>query len=213
MMDFHTHILPCIDDGSKSLEMSLQMLEAEAQQGITAVVFTPHFYAHQNSPERFLERRSRAYEKVLNALPSGMPELHLGAEVQYFDGICQVENLNCLCMDEGKNLLLEMPFHPWSRQMVQDVLELQSRMEIQVTLAHIERYFRFAEPRMWTVMRERGVLMQCNASFFLNWKTRRRAMQMLKKGEINLFGSDCHNLSTRPPNLGDALPYIRKSLA
>ena len=212
MIDFHTHILPCIDDGSKSLEMSLEMLRREAEQGITAVVFTPHFYAHQNSPERFLERRNHAYDKVMAVLPQGMPELHLGAEVQYFDGICEVEDLNRLCVDGGKNLLLEMPFMKWTRQMVQDALELQSRPEIQVTLAHIERYFQFAEKDMWDVLRRNGVLMQSNADFFLNWKTRHKAMKMYKAGLINLLGSDCHNLTTRAPNLGDALPYIEKCL-
>ena len=212
MIDFHTHILPCIDDGSKSLEMSLEMLRREAEQGIEAVIFTPHFYAHQNSPEKFLSRRNRAYEKVLAALPSGMPELHLGAEVQYFDGICQVENLNRLCVDGGKNLLLEMPFSKWSHQVVQDALEIQSRPEIQVTLAHIERYFQFAEKEMWDELRKNGVLMQSNASFFLNWKTRRKAVRMYQDGLINLLGSDCHNLTTRAPNLGDALPYINSFL-
>lgn len=212
MIDFHTHILPCIDDGSKSLEMSLEMLRREAEQGISAVIFTPHFYAHQNSPEKFLERRNNAFKKVMAVLPAGMPELHLGAEVQYFDGICQVENLNRLCVDGGRHLLLEMPFSKWSHQVVQDALELQSRDSIQVTLAHIERYFDFAEKDMWEALRSNGVQMQCNATFFLNWKTRHKAIKMYKDGFIDLLGSDCHNLTTRPPNLAEAIPYIEKYL-
>ena len=46
MIDVHSHILPWIDDGSRSLEESMEMLRQEAEQGIQRVVATPHFYAH-----------------------------------------------------------------------------------------------------------------------------------------------------------------------
>lgn len=208
MIDIHTHILPEIDDGSKSLEMSLAMLQEERKQGVSVVVFTPHFYASQNSPEVFLERRNRAYQRVLDIWTPELPELHLGAEVQYFDGICQMQNLNRLCMDSGKTLLLEMPFHPWSRQMIADVLELSGRSNLQIILAHIERYFSFAPEGVWEKFRDRGILMQSNTSFFLDWKTRRKAVKMFRNGEIQFVASDCHNMSTRPPNLGEIKKYI-----
>ena len=210
MIDIHTHILPQIDDGSKSLEMSVEMLRQERAQGISAVVLTPHFYAWQNSPEEFLDRRNRAYQRVLEVWTPELPELHLAAEVQYFDGICQMSGLNRLCMDAGETLLLEMPFSPWSRQAIQDVLELSG--EVRVILAHIERYFSYAPGDVWEELRDRGVLMQSNASFFLNWKTRRKAMKMYNNGEIRFVASDCHNLTTRPPELGPAWSYIQKNM-
>ena len=43
MVDFHSHVLPCMDDGSKSMDMSLAMMEAEAQQGVDKIIATPHF--------------------------------------------------------------------------------------------------------------------------------------------------------------------------
>ena len=63
--DFHSHILPEIDDGSSSVEESLAMLQAERDQGIQSVVATPHFYAHHDSPERFLKRRAAARQRLL----------------------------------------------------------------------------------------------------------------------------------------------------
>ena len=48
MIDFHTHILPGVDDGSKNLDESLQLLQMEQQQGIDIVVLTPHYYSSQN---------------------------------------------------------------------------------------------------------------------------------------------------------------------
>ena len=53
-----------------------------------------------------------------------------------------------------------------------------------------------------------GVLMQSNASFFLRWSTRRRAVHMLEAGRIHLLGSDCHNMADRAPRMGGALAVI-----
>ena len=57
MIDFHTHILPGMDDGSKSVEESIWLLQEEVRQGVDAVMLTPHFYAEENSPVDFLRRR------------------------------------------------------------------------------------------------------------------------------------------------------------
>ena len=55
MIDFHSHILPGIDDGSKNTQMSLAMIEEEKKQGVHTIVATPHFYADEDSVERFLK--------------------------------------------------------------------------------------------------------------------------------------------------------------
>ena len=64
LIDFHSHVLPGIDDGSKSVEESIVMLRMAAEQGIRHVIATPHFYARNHSPEEFLEKRNTA-EAVL----------------------------------------------------------------------------------------------------------------------------------------------------
>ena len=114
---------------------------------------------------------------------------------------------------EGTNLLLlEMPFSPWSSRMVEEVLEIQERRGLQVLLAHVERYLPYQEPKVWERLRQGKVWMQCNASFFLHWRTKPKALRMLRKGEIHMLGSDCHNKTTRPPRLGEAAEVIEKSL-
>ena len=64
MIDFHSHFLPGIDDGSDSISVSMAMLDAWRSQDITTVVATPHFYAERNNPERFLRRRDEAFGLV-----------------------------------------------------------------------------------------------------------------------------------------------------
>ena len=60
MIDLHTHVLPGMDDGSRSPEESARMLRELAAQGVTLAAATPHFYAGENSPDRFLRRRKEA---------------------------------------------------------------------------------------------------------------------------------------------------------
>ncbi len=210
MLDFHTHILPKMDDGSRSVEESIKMLREEARQGITDVILTPHFYALQNSPSGFLERRTTSYELLKEHLESGLPKLHLGAEVQYFEGICQIEDLHKLRIQGTKLLLLEMPFSKWSDRVIQDVLEINSDADFQIVLAHVERYLQWQPKDMTHFMLDNGILFQCNGSFFTNWKTRHKAVSMLRQGQIRFIGSDCHNMERRPPNLQEALNDMGK---
>jgi len=58
MIDFHSHILPKLDDGSSSSDESCKLLRCLATQGVESVVATPHFYADNESVERFLARRN-----------------------------------------------------------------------------------------------------------------------------------------------------------
>ena len=84
MIDFHTHVLPGIDDGSDSTSETIRMLEEEKAQGIDLVCATPHFYAHRRSVDKFIARRNASFahikEKAADRL-AGLPEIRLGAEV------------------------------------------------------------------------------------------------------------------------------------
>ena len=205
MIDFHTHILPGMDDGSKSVEESIALLQEEARQGADMVFLTSHFYAAENSPSEFLRRRQAARQELSLAGDSSLPPVRLGAEVQYFEGIASASDMEHLKIMGTNLLLLEMPFCRWTDRMVDDAAELGDRLEARIVLAHIERYLPMQAASVWKQLRSQGVLMQCNASFFGNWKTRRKAMSMLSGGEIQFVGTDCHNLHTRRPNW-DLLP-------
>lgn len=208
MVDIHSHVLPGMDDGSKSVEESIQMLKVTVQQGIRQIAATPHFYPADNSPEQFLDRRAKAEKRLRDAWQPWFPELRIGAEVYYFEGMSHAEALDDLRIEGTELLLLEMPFAPWSERMVREIEEIQARSGITVLMAHIERYFRFQKSQVWEELMQTGVRMQCNAEFFLHWKTRRKALRMLKAGKIHFLGSDCHNMRSRQPVLGEALSRI-----
>lgn len=208
IFDFHTHILPGIDDGSASVEESIAMLRELAAQGASGVAATPHFYALHTSPEVFFARRQDAWAQLAPHLTEELPEIRLGAEVQYFEGIHRCDGLERFCLDGTELLLLEMPVCVWTARMVDSVLELNRRRNLTVLLAHIERYRTRQNRSCWEPLLEDGVLMQVSASFFL--ERSRKAMELLREGSVHALGTDCHNMRARRPNLAPALEIIAR---
>ncbi|MGN1144653.1 MAG: CpsB/CapC family capsule biosynthesis tyrosine phosphatase [Anaerovoracaceae bacterium] len=210
--DFHTHILPQMDDGSSSAEESLAMLREEKRQGVESLVLTPHFYPAKMDPQQFLQRRERSWETLQSALAEPQaPEMILGAEVHYFEGIARTDGLSDMHLGNSRFLLLEMPFTRWTDRMITDVIELHHRADTRVILAHMERYLKFQHQDVWDTLRAQGILLQANASFFLDFRTRRKAVTLLKREYIHVLGSDCHNMDSRPPRMEEARNRIREA--
>ena len=228
IIDFHTHILPGIDDGSRNIESSLIMLQEESRQGIGTVVVTPHFYASEVSVEVFLERRQKAYYKLMDAIqkhcrdiasndsqmaPNGMedalckkpedfPRILLGAEVTYFDGISQAEKISELTMEGTDILLLEMPFNTWSRSEMDEVMWMIENGDYRIMLAHLERFSHFSgNKRYIKELMETDAIIQYNADSFHNRKYTKLMVKSIKKGIVPLLGSDCHGVHHREPEL------------
>jgi protein-tyrosine phosphatase len=216
VIDFHSHILPEIDDGSRSLEESMAMLRMEREQGVTHVVATPHFYARHDKPEKFLARRDRAEECLRREMEKeeGLPELFVGAEVHYFPGISHSDILPQLTIRGKLCIMIEMPGVSWPESAFRELQQIYDRWGIVPIIAHIDRYIRpWYAHRIWEKLQDLPVLIQANAEFFLESKTSRKAMRMLKKDRIHLLGSDCHDLDSRKPNLGEAIAAIEKRLS
>lgn len=212
MIDFHSHILPGMDDGSKSVEQSIEMLTALKQQGITKVVATPHFYANCESVADFIRRRQSCFQKLSDRIGDGLPHILLGAEVRYYEGISRLENLSELCVQGSRMLLLEMPVSTWSEFMLRDLIDLAGKKDIILVLAHIERYLRLQNNGVFEDLLDSGILMQMNSGFVIDFFTRRKALKLLKNKQVHIMGTDCHNMTNRSPNFSDAGEIIIKKL-
>lgn len=210
MIDFHTHILPKVDDGSRSLEQSLAMLNELKKQGVKKLVATPHFYANDESVESFLERRNRVYAELKEASDEEI-EIHLGAEVKFYSGISRMQQLKKLRIEGSKLILLEMPFSKWTEYDVKEVIDISGLGNVTVVLAHVERYLAFQKKEVLQQLLDNGILFQCNASFFAGgFFSKSKALKMIRNNQIHFIGSDCHNMSDRAPNIGNAASAIRK---
>lgn len=217
MIDFHTHILPRIDDGSSSSQESLGLLDAQKEQGVDKIVFTPHFYAEKDSITDFLYRREKAYQNLMSKLDSNQTKqmkLYIGAEVYYFPGIGKAERISELCIQGTNILLLEMPFAQWDENVVAELRYLIQKRKLTLMIAHIERYYSFQRDKQyWQEVFALPVYTQINAGSFLRWKDRKRVLRFLRSGAYQVvLGSDCHNMSRRFPNLQDGRAVIAAKL-
>lgn len=211
MIDFHSHVLPEIDDGSQSPEESVRMLQLLRQQGVDTVIATPHFYCNQDNPNNFLARREESFQK-LPYDPATMPKLLLGAEVTYFRDMSRSEELRRLCIGESPVLLIEMPFYRWTKRMVEDLCNMH-RMGYIPVLAHVDRYRKRGQfLSYWRRLQKEHVLFQCNADAFLPKHPGNWLIRMLKKGHIHFIGSDCHNMENRISNIDLAADRITQKL-
>ena len=212
VIDFHSHILPGIDDGSKSPEMTRQMLRASAKQGVDLVVATPHFYARQDDPDHFLSKRAAAYDRLKEVWRPGMPEVICGAEVAFFSGMSHADRLKELCIQGTELMLLEMPFREWNDRILREV-ESVCRLGITPIIAHIERFYDYQkDKKLIPALLELPVYVQVNAECLLSWPGRRKAIPLFKKGYAQLLGSDAHNMDQRAPNLRAGRAVLEKKL-
>lgn len=212
--DFHSHILPEIDDGSQSVEQSVKMLRLASEQGVKRMVATPHFYAHNNTPEHFLAARAEAQEQLLAAIENerDLPELVMGAEVYYFPGMSDAAALQDLTVGDRCFVLVEMPFSKWTDDMYRELEQIELKQGLIPIIAHLDRYLTpFNRRSILKKLRKLQVLIQVNTGFFLHQKTQRTALKMLKKGQIHLLGTDCHDEIYRKPNLDQAAAVIRRA--
>lgn len=217
LIDLHCHVLPGMDDGSPDAQTSVNMLKGLTGQGVELACATSHYYARQESIQSFLQRRREAVAALGDALeqagPMEIPVVRLGAEVAYFPGIAQCQDLGRLCLGGTRTLLLELSYTQWTPQQVEEVASLCLDHGYQVVLAHPERfshihsYWRDME-RMLSL----PIFLQINADSLLQWSSRKLALELLGSAQRPLLASDCHNLTTRPARLEKARQMVEKKL-
>lgn len=213
MIDFHSHIIPKIDDGSKSVEMSAEMLHMSFSQGITDIVATPHFYINNNDADRFLEIRSHCFKKLESVIDDRMPNIYLGAEVYFFNGMSIYEGLDRLTINNSRYMLLEMPFVKWNRSILNEVDNLIYQRGFKIIIAHIERYIDFQKGTdNISELLSLNPIVQMNGEYINSFFTKKKALNFINNGIVQLIGSDCHNLDSRKPNLDKAYAIIENKL-
>ncbi len=213
MVDFHSHILPGMDDGSDSMETSLKMLELSRAQGVDTIVSTSHYYNFQESIDDFIKRREAAMYKLCTYITEhdlDVPEIVTAAEVRLYPEMHLEKNLDSLCIDNKKYMLLEMPYGKWSSWMFNEVYALISR-GYKPIMAHVERYLgAVKEKEILEGLLSLDVYVQCNADSFIDRRKRRFVKKLIKLDRLTVIGSDCHNMGSRISHFDDACKYITK---
>ena len=203
--DMHIHALFGVDDGAKTAEMMLAMVDAEYQDGVRFLCLTPHEH-----PGYFGDNRDavlRAYEQLCCTAEVRWPDLKLGLgnELRYDrgclswlrDGLCHTMN--------GTVYVLVDFLEDEENGRIHQALDQLLNAGYTPILAHAERYSKLKE-RDIHEFRENGILIQVDTqSLFrgFGFFIQRRCKALLKARLVDFAGSDAHDLIRRPPGISD----------
>lgn len=199
MIDFHNHIIPEIDDGSNSIQMSLEMLEKAFQQGIKEVVSTVHY---QHPKVEGIKISYDIIQKKMKMLQTEMDKnnipikIHIGSEVFYLPNLMQIKDDPICTIGNGKFMLIEFQPHYIPENHKQIFFELKMH-GITPIIAHPERYKQVQKDISlvydWL---NSGCLIQIDAGSILGSFGKSSfltAEGIIKNNWCQILGSDAHN--------------------
>ncbi len=215
LYDFHSHILPGIDDGAQNVEMSLKMLEAQKNSGVMRIVATPHFYLSEQGVSEFCEKRSEAFGRLSERLTDSDPEIICGAEVLYTQSLAE-QDLRKLCIQGTDYMMIELPYQKLSKNFIRSFKTFCNEISHEITpiLAHAERYLSFTDADSIYEIIDSDILVQINCGSFKSFSPSMRFItELIRNRGVHLIGTDCHNLSSRKPNMDSAKKFIEKKFS
>ena len=215
MIDFHSHVLPGLDDGSKDIAMSLKMLNMSYKQGVSLLLATPHFYVEELDVPTALFGRSASSRDLKNAVHRNhvdSPDLLLGFEVHVHPDLRKLRDVEKLCIEGTRVMLLEMPYSGWNDKIFSVLRWLEEEKGIIPLMAHIERYIDRVPAPLFEKLMDLDYFYQVNAASFINRKTALVLDEMLVQKQIHVLGSDAHNMLTRCSLMDKAYRHIETTL-
>ena len=201
----HSHILPSFDDGAKTVDDSLELLDCLKKQDVSNVCFTPHFYTNEMSVEDFLEKRRVAYENFLPNKPVNM-NIVLGSEVYVTKFLFNCDDLSGLTYGKSRYILTEFSYSSsFSNRTLQQLNMLIENHRLIPVLPHVERYeMLMSDTEALRELRDMGVIIQTNIGNYTKKSSifkRRKLLKLIGEGMIDILGSDAHSLVHNTPEV------------
>jgi protein-tyrosine phosphatase len=219
MIDFHTHILPGIDDGARDVSTSVRMTEMMIEQHVDVVTATPHYYCLDATPRVHCENALKAYETLKSAWkethPEGpdMPEIRTGAEIYLANSLESVPEPELLKISGTDLMLFEMPFsgyHEWIPRLTEMIA---GKAGARPVFAHIDRYLDLYGRRVTDELEALPhVAFQFNTDSFEDRDALKYMYSLIKRGYTIFWASDCHGAHHRVPDMGNTLPGLQKKI-
>lgn len=213
MIDFHTHIIPNIDDGARNIEETFNLIKEAKEAGFEGIVLTSHYienYYETDVPERDI---------WVNAISDNLKTKGIDTNLYLGNEIYMSENMMNLLIDgkastinNSSYVLFEMPLNAEPMNLYDVIYSLQENKLIPV-LAHPERYsFIQKEPELVYDLIEKGVLMQANYGSILGQYGEKAEMivrRFFENNMIHFLGSDVHRQNSIYKKIPKALEEIK----
>ena len=214
MIDFHSHILPNIDDGSRSIEETFNLIKEAEKVGFDAIICTSHYM--ENYFETDVPEREVWVKAILENLKTKNIEtnLYMGNEIYFTDNIIELlEKRKAATINDTSYVLIELPRHAEPTNLYDVIYELIKNKLVPI-LAHPERYnFVQKDPELVYDLIEKGVIMQANYGSIIGQYGEKAQMIVRKFFEnnmIHLLGSDAHRQNTIYPKIPKILSEIEE---
>ena len=198
MIDIHSHILPGIDDGSKTIEESIEILKQAEQNGVTDIILTPHYILGSDYNSKYTDNK-KLLTKLKRKIKSANINinLYLGNEVFVENNMPKMVNdKEITTLKQTKYLLFELPMNYKFNGLSELLFELNC-VGYKPVIAHPERYaFLKENPSLICDLIDKGALFQSNIGSFLGKYGKRSkevAILFLKHNVITFMGSDIHS--------------------
>lgn len=209
MIDFHSHILPGIDDGSRNLEQSISMVNEAKKVGFTKIISTSHYM------ENYYECDEKRRKQLIGQLQSRVQgvELYLGNEIYITNNIIELlKNGKASAINNTRYVLFEFPLITTKPMNDKEVIYRLVENGYIPIIAHPERYpFIQENPEYLFELEDMGALFQANYGSIIGMyglKAKRTLKILLKNNLISFFGSDVH----KPEQVYNKIPKIIKKL-
>ena len=198
-VDYHSHLVPGVDDGAQSLEESLEMIDALVSLGYRGAVTTPHILAgmYPNSPETLKPPFAELQAAV--KLRHSEFQLALGAEYFLDAGVLELVKSGGELLTPGNRLLFELGFvEPPEKGLIQEFLFEAQMRGLTPVMAHIERYpYWHNELHRFEEWQEQGVILQVNAASLVGAygpEVQEAAETCIAQGWVRILGTDAHGM-------------------
>ena len=185
-IDYHSHILPGIDDGAENAKKSILLIKKAKKYGIEEIYATPHCYLHKTSVDSFCFKRQQALKTIEN-IGVEIP-IKLGAEILLVPGLHNLRKIDKLCMPDGNNILLELPLAESLITESYFVTAEQLKKRFGIVMAHPNRYSDFVVEQMLEI----GAVLQINSDDVFIAKERKRIIKWRDMDCVYAIGSDVH---------------------
>ena len=215
MIDMHSHIINGIDDGSKSIEMTINMLKKAEQSGTTDIIATPHFMRGRFEVE-YNEVLKKVEElKGISRENNIDINIYAGQEVYYSRKLLEYYNDKIIgTINNSKYMLIELPMLEFNiEEVINTIYELQIR-GITPIIAHPERYKPFIKkPSMINALIKEGMLFQLNAGSIagdFGKDVKKTATKYLEHNIYSVIGSDAHRDRGRDTDMRKTLNILEE---
>lgn len=215
MIDIHSHILPCVDDGAKTEQQSLEMAKVAIDQGIHTIIATPH---HQNGAFNNFRWEIENHVEILNDFfkREGMPLTVLpGQETRiYGEMVDAIRQNELLPLNYGKYLFVEFPSDAVPRYTTQLIFDIQVEGYTPI-IVHPERNRALLEhPNLLYDLVSKGALSQVTAGSVVGKfgkDIQKFTAQIIEANLTHFIASDAHNTTSRSFYLQEAFEDVKKN--